>query len=344
MSAPFLRNVSRTQLAWAVAFVAVLAVLPVFASPFIVAVLALIFLFAFVGHAWNLMMGYAGQLSLGHALYFGVGAYAVALFAETWALSPWLGMLVAFVAAALIGAGVGALGFRFSVKGTYFALLTIAFAEFFRILFEHWELVGANGGLFYKAIGPHNVPLASLRGDSTFFYYAHLVLLVIGWIFVARIVNTRLGYFWRSVREDEDAARALGVPAFQVKIIAVALSAGMTGIAGGWFGLMQGALFPDRVLGMRLSIDLILGPIVGGLGTLFGPILGAFIVVPLNELARDIAQAEWAKNLAVGLGLHGIAGVHFLIYGILLGAIIVFAPNGLWPWIARRIGVDRGQG
>ncbi len=337
-----IRGVTRAQFAWAVAFVAALAVLPAFASPFLLAVLALIFLFAFVGHAWNLMMGYAGQLSLGHALYFGVGAYVVALFAQTWGLSPWAGMVVAFVVAAVIGAAVGALGFRFSVKGTYFALLTIAVAEFVRILFEHWELVGATGGLFYKALGPDNRPLVSLRGDSVFFYYAHLVLLVLGWLFVARIVNSRLGYFWRSVREDEDAARALGVPAFRVKIIAVALSAGMTGIAGGWFGLMQGALFPERVLGMARSIDLILAPIVGGLGTLFGPILGAFLVVPLNELARDIAQAEWAKDFAVRIGLHGIAGVHFLIYGALLGAIIVLAPNGLWPWIARRLGIARG--
>lgn len=341
MAAPLLRNVSRKELAYAAVFVAALAALPAFVSPFTLAVLALIFLFAFVGHAWNLMMGYAGQLSLGHALYFGVGAYAVALFGETWGISPWLGMVVAFVVAAAIGAAIGALGFRFSVKGTYFALLTIAFAEFFRILFEHWELVGATGGLFYKALGPANRPLLTLRGDSLFFYYAHLVLLVLGWVFLAKIVNTRLGYFWRSVREDEDAARALGVPAFRVKIIAVALSAGMTGIAGGWFGLMQGALFPDRVLGMRLSIDLILAPIVGGLGTLFGPVLGAFIVVPLNELARDIAQADWAKDFAVHIGLHGIAGVHFLIYGLLLGAIIVFAPNGLWPWVARRIGLGR---
>jgi branched-chain amino acid transport system permease protein len=344
MSSPpgrgFLRGVTRTQLAWAVGFVAVLAVVPLFASKFLLAVLALIFLFAFVGHAWNLMTGYAGQLSLGHALYFGVGAYVVATFSQRFGLSPWLCLVPAFVVPAVLGALVGALGFRFSVRGTYFALLTIAFAEFVRILFEHWEFVGTTGGLFYKALGPDNRPLVSLRGDAVFVYYAHLVLLVLGWIAAARVVNSRIGYFWRAVREDEDAARALGVPAFRVKIVAVALSAGMTGLGGAWFGLMQGSLFPETVLGMRMSIELIVAPIVGGLGTLFGPILGAFITVPLNELARDLAQAEWAKDLAVRLGLHGIAGVHFLVYGALLGAIIVFAPAGIWPWIARRLGLD----
>lgn len=318
-----------------------MALLPLFVGKFVLTVMALIFLYAFVGQAWNLMMGFAGQLSLGHSLYFGVGAYVVAVLAQTAGVTPWLGMIPAFILSAAIGAVVGALGFRFSVKGTYFALLTIAFAEFVRILFEHWQFVGATGGFFLRALAPGNQPLVSLRGGPEFFYYAHLILLVIGWLLAAGVVQSRMGYFWRAVREDEDAARALGVPAFRVKLAAVALSAGMTGIAGGWFGLMQGSLFPDTVLGMRMSIDLIIAPIVGGLGTLFGPILGAFLTVPLNEVARDLAQNEWARDFALRIGLHGLAGVHFLIYGGLLGFIICVAPHGLWPLIAKRIGLGR---
>ena len=328
------------QRAWAVGFVIVMALVPLAVGKFFLSVLALILLFAFIGIAWNLMMGYAGQLSLGHALYFGIGAYTVAVLSQTFGVSPWLAMIPAFIIPALAGAVVGALGFRFSVKGTYFALLTIAAAEMVRILFEHWEFVGKTGGLFYKAIGADNQALQSLRGDAMFFYYAHLTILVIGWIAAARLVNSRLGYFWRAVREDEDAARALGVPAFKVKLAAVTVSAGMTGVGGAWFGLMQGSLFPETVLGMRMSIDLIIAPIVGGLGTLFGPILGAFITVPLNEIARDLAQATWAKDFAAQIGLHGIAGVHFLIYGVLLGVIIVFAPHGLWPRLAKLLGLD----
>lgn len=334
-------KLSARQHAAALGFIVVLALVPLVASKFLLTVLALIFLYAFVGQAWNLMMGFAGQLSLGHALYFGVGAYVVAVLAQTAGVSPWLGMIPAFLLPAAIGAVVGALGFRFSVRGTYFALLTIAFAEFVRILFEHWQFVGATGGFFLKALGSDNRPLVSLRGGPEFFYYAHLILLVAGWVLTAGMVQSRVGYFWRAVREDEDAARALGVPAFRMKLIAVALSAGLTGIAGGWFGLMQGSLFPETVLGMRMSIDLIIAPIVGGLGTLFGPILGAFLTVPLNELARDLAQNDWAKDLALRIGLHGLAGVHFLIYGALLGAIICLAPGGLWPLVARRIGLGR---
>jgi branched-chain amino acid transport system permease protein len=150
-------------------FVAVLALVPAVADDFQLSVLALIFLFAYAGIAWNLMMGLAGQLSLGHALYFGVGAYVVAVLAEKYGITPWLGMPVAFVLAAALAALVGALGFRFSVRGVYFALLTIAFAEFTRIAFEHWDFVGKTGGIFLRALGPDNRPLISLRGGATFF-------------------------------------------------------------------------------------------------------------------------------------------------------------------------------
>lgn len=317
-----------TQRIAAVAFLGALAALPAFADDFQLSVLALIFLFAYVGTAWNLMMGFAGQLSLGHALYFGVGAYAVAILSGRYGVTPWLGMPAAFVVAGALAALVGTLGFRFAVRGVYFALLTIAFAEFTRIAFEHWEFVGKTGGFYLRALGPDNLPLASLRGGATFFYYALLVTLSLGWTLSSALVSSRLGYYWRAVREDEDAARAIGVPAFQVKVAAAALSGGLTGIGGGWFGLLGGSLFPETVLGMRMSIDIIIAPIVGGLGSLFGPILGAFIVIPLNEVSKELAQH------------FNVNGLNFLIYGALLCAIVLFAPHGLWPPIARFLRLD----
>lgn len=312
-------------------FTTALALLPLFVGDFYLSVLALAFLHALVGIAWNLMMGYAGQLSLGHALYFGIGAYIVAVLSERFGISPWIGMLPAFAVPALLGTAIGALGFRFSVRGVYFALLTIAFAEFARILFEHWDYIGKTGGFFLGALTPRNQPLVSLRGGATFFYYALLVTMVAAWCLSMAVVNSRIGYFWRAIREDEDAARALGVEAFRMKLLAVTISGGMTGVAGGWYALMNGSLFPDSVLGMRLSIDLILAPIVGGLGTLFGPILGALIVIPLNEISRDLAQST------------GVNGLNLLIYGLLLMVVVVFVPGGCWPWLARRLGLsDRG--
>ena len=318
----------RRQLIAAALFTALLALLPVVASDFHLSVLSLVFLQAVVGIAWNLMMGYAGQLSLGHALYFGVGGYIVAVLSERYGVSPWLGMPAAFLVAALLGVIIGALGFRFAVRGVYFALLTIAFAEFARIVFEHWDYVGRTGGFFLGALTPRNQPLVSLRGSTMFFYYALLATMVAGWAAAMALVDSRIGYFWRAIREDEEAARALGVEAFRMKLLAVAISGGLTGVAGGWYALLNGSLFPDSVLGMRLSIDLIVAPIVGGLGTLFGPILGAFIIVPLNEISRDLGQAT------------NINGLNLLIYGVLLMAVVVFAPGGCWPWLARRLGLS----
>ncbi|MBM3796127.1 MAG: branched-chain amino acid ABC transporter permease [Acidobacteria bacterium] len=307
----------------AVAFVALMVALPAVVNPFHMTVLSLIFLFAYCGQAWNIMMGFAGQLSLGHALYFGVGSYIVAVLAQRYGISPWIGAVPAFVVCALLGAALAAVGFRFAVRGVYFALLTIAFAELVRILFEHWELIGKTGGFFLKALGADNNPLLSLRGGPLFTYYASLALLVISWVVAWRLLHSRTGYFWRAVREDEDAARALGVPAFRMKVLAVSISAGMTGVGGAWFGLINGSLFPETVLGMRMSIDLILAPIIGGLGSLFGPILGAFITVPLNELAKDLAQK------------YSLSGLNLLIYGLLLTLVVIAAPEGVWPKLVK---------
>ena len=227
---------------------------------------------------------------------------------------------------------IGALGFRFAVRGVYFALLTIAFAEFARILCEHWDYIGATGGFFLSALAPDNRPLASLRGGAVFFYYALLATMCAGWALSWVLVNSRIGYFWRAIREDEDAARALGVEAFRMKLLAAAVSGGMTGVAGGWHALVNGSLFPESVLGMRLSIDFIVAPVVGGLGTLFGPILGALIVVPLSEVSRGLAQSM------------SVNGLNLLIYGALLMAVIVLAPGGCWPWLAKRLGIAEGAG
>ena len=323
--------VERRQLTAASLFAGLLALVPLFGNDFHMSVLALAFLYALVGIAWNLMMGFAGQLSLGHALYFGTGAYIVAVLSERYGISPWLGMAVAFAASAMLGLIIGALGFRFSVRGVYFALLTIAFAELARILFEHWEFAGRTGGFFLSALTAKNRPLISLRGSATFFYYALLATMALFWAVSVMLVQSRLGYFWRAIREDEDAARALGVEAFKVKLLAVAISGGMTGVAGGWYALVNGSLFPDSVLGMRLSIDLIVAPIIGGLGTLFGPILGALIILPLNELAKELGQVS------------GVNGLNLLIYGVLLLLVVLLQPNGCWPLLARRLGLSQDK-
>ncbi|CAN5555969.1 branched-chain amino acid ABC transporter permease [soil metagenome] len=322
MQATFL-GLPRVQVALAAALLFVMACMPAFADDFQLSVIGLVFLFASTGQAWNLMMGYAGQLSLGHSLYFGLGAYTMAILTQKLGINPWLGLPASAAVGAVLGALCGALGFRFAVRGVYFALLTIAFAELARILFEHWDYIGGTGGLFFSALPVGNNPLATLRGSAGFFYYALLATLACIWLLCALLVNSRIGYYWRAIREDEDAARALGVPAFRMKIAATAVSAAMTGVCGAWFALLQGSLFPDGVLGMRLSIDIIVAPIVGGLGTLFGPIIGAVVTVTLSEVSKELAQH------------FSINGLNFIFYGTLLLLIVLFAPHGIWPPLAR---------
>ena len=239
----------RRQAIAAVMFFVALTLLPLVVGDFYLTVLSLIFLWACVGIAWNLMMGFAGQLSLGHALYFGVGAYIMAILTERYGVSPWLALIPTAAVPAVLGIIVGALGFRFTVRGVYFALLTIAFAELARILFEHWEYVGKTGGFFLKALTAQNEPLKSLRGGAMFFYYALLITMLLSWIISIVLVRSHIGYCWRAIREDEDASRALGVQAFRLKLLAVAISAALTGIAGSWFALINGSLFPE--LGAR---------------------------------------------------------------------------------------------
>lgn len=301
--------------------VAVLVALPFALSPYWISILSLIFFYAYVGQAWNLMMGYTGILSLGHALFFGLGGYVTAILATRYGIVPWIGLPLGGAVGALAGVVIAWLGFRFAVRGIYFALLTIAFAEFFRILFDNWEYVGGAGGVFYSSLRPEESPLLHLRGASSLFYYGFLALAVAGTALSAWLVNGRLGYFWRAIREDEEAARALGVKVRSMKILVVAISAAMTAIAGGLFGLMNGSLFPDSMFGMSMSIEMIIAPIIGGLGTLAGPLLGAFFVVPVTEIANEVGQKV------------GIFGLNTFVYGVLVFLVIAFMPDGIWPRI-----------
>ncbi|RJF96950.1 branched-chain amino acid ABC transporter permease [Noviherbaspirillum cavernae] len=309
----------------ALVFFVLLALLPAVTGDALISIATLVLMFAVYGIAWNLMMGYVGQLSLGHGLYIGLGAYAVALATGTHGLSPWLGILIGAAISAVVAAVIAFIGFRFSVRGIYFTLLTIACAEMMRISFDNWSYVGGTGGYFLKAAGDTH-PLLSLRGDSTFFYFAFLILTAITFLCSAALMKSKFGYFWRAIREDEDAARALGVPTLQLKILAVVISAIMTSIGGSFYALLSGSLFPDTMMGMRFSIEIVIAPIIGGLGTLFGPIVGALFVVPLGEFSNHVAQST------------GIYGLNLLIHGALLLVVVCFMPEGLWPAIAKRFG------
>jgi branched-chain amino acid transport system permease protein len=323
------RGMGGRQRALTSGFFAALALAPLVVDRYLISVITLILYFAYVGQAWNLMMGYAGQLSLGHALYVGVGAYVAALLWVYFGVGPWLGVFAAVLLAACFGALIGWLGFRFGVEGVYFALLTIAFAEFTRLAFDHLGFAGGSGGLFLPYQEQRLGEWWNLRGGQLLFYYVALFLAAGAVVLVARLSRSRLGYHWLAVREDEAAARALGINAFRAKMTAVVISSGMTAVGGVFYAFYYNNLFPAQIFDMSRSIEIILAPIVGGLGTVFGPVIGAFILTPLGE--GLIAATEQ-------LGINA-PGVKAVFYGAILMTIIILRPSGVWPWLARLIGV-----
>jgi branched-chain amino acid transport system permease protein len=302
---------------------------PLYTDRYLLSVLTLILYFAYVGQAWNLMMGFAGQLSLGHALYVGLGAYAAALLWFYFGIGPWLGVFAAVAVAMAAGTVVGWLGFRFGVEGVYFALLTIAAAEFTRIAFDHLGFAGGSGGLFLPYEERRLGEWWNLRGGQLLFYYVALVLAAGGVALAARLARSRLGFHWLAVREDERAARSLGIDAFRAKMTAVLVSSGMTAVGGVFYAFYYNNLFPGQIFDIGRSIELMLGPIVGGLGTVFGPVVGAFILTPLGE-------GLIALTRTLGIDAPGVKAV---FYGLTLVVIIYVRPSGVWPWLARILGI-----
>ena len=322
-------GVPRRALFLLIALLGVLILAPLFAGDYLLTVLILILYFAYLGQAWNIMMGFAGQLSLGHALYVGLGAYTAASLYVHYGIGPWLGLLVAAPIAACAGAFVGFLAFRFRVAGVYFAILTIAVAEFARVGFDHLSWTAGSSGLFLPVKQYAHNNLWELRGHPVMFYYILLAATAIALIFCRALMQSRVGYFWRAIREDEEAARSTGIDTFHYKMIAVVISAAMTSFAGVIYAFYYNNLFPEQVFYISRSIEIILGPIVGGIGTLFGPILGAFILTGLAETLSAVLAA-------LGIDLPGAKQV---FYGICLLLVIMALPDGVWPWLARRIGL-----
>jgi branched-chain amino acid transport system permease protein len=311
--------------------VGALLVAPIAVNDYLVTVLIIILYFAYAGQAWNIMMGFSGQLSLGHAIYVGLGGYTAAALFIRFGLSPWLGLVAAVPIAMLCGAIIGFLAFRFRVGGVYFAILTIAFAEFARIGFDHFAYVGGSGGLFLPVAQYTQNDLLNLRGRPIMFYYVILAMAAAAFLLCHALLKSRVGYYWQAIREDEEAARALGIDTFRYKMYAVVLSGGMTSLAGVFFAFYYNNLFPEQVFNISRSIELILAPIIGGIGTLFGPILGAFLLTGLSEVLHEVL----AK-----FGLD-VPGAKQVFYGVCLLLVVVLLPDGVWPSLSRLLRLRR---
>ena len=300
--------------------VAVLVALPWVVSSYVVTVLIFIFFYAYLGQAWNIVGGYAGQLSAGHAAFVGVGGYAAALLSMHAGLTPWIGMWIGGVLAAALGAVIGYLGFRFGLRGFYFVLLTVAFAEICRVVALNVDAVGGALGLYITFTGN---PRQFQFQDNRVYYYVALVLMLGATALVWAIERHRLGSYLTAIRQDEAACEALGVDTFRCKMLAMVLSSFLTGVGGTFYAFYLFSLQPNAVFGIPLSVEIIIRPIVGGAGTVLGPIIGSFILSPLAEISRTyFSQGGWN-------------GAHLIVYGLLLIAVVLFLPQGAYPALLR---------
>ena len=305
------------------ALFAVLMLLPLVLGNYVLGIFVMIYFWAYVGQSWNVLTGYTGHISLGHALYLGIGAYATTFLAQHYGLTPWVGMFIAGALAAVIGLFVGFLGFRFGMRGVYFVILTIAFAEITRLVVSHIEALGSFTGIFLDF--KPSLRNFQFRGNVPY-YYISFGFMLASLVAVRFIERSKLGRFMVAIREDEEAAQALGVNTFRYNMLAIAISAFMTALAGAFYANYIFYLHPNTMFGMATSIDLILRPIVGGLGTIFGPILGSFILTPLSEISR----AYFAKG--------GLEGLHLILYGILAILVVLFMPKGIIVYVDRGLG------
>jgi branched-chain amino acid transport system permease protein len=317
-------------------------------------VFLLIFLFGYLGQCWNILGGYAGQLSLGHAAYVGVGAYTSSLLYVNLGVSPWIGMLAGAGLAGVFGLVIGALSFRYRLSGPFFALATIAFAELIRLAALHLEFTGGSLGV-----------LIPLSGDSFWqfqftdkapYYYIALAMMVAVTALVFWISRSRLGYYLHAIRQDEQAAAAIGIDTTRYKLIATTLSAALTGAGGTFYAQYTQYIVPDDIFAVSLSIEIILRTIFGGAATVFGPIVGSFLLTPVAEATRILfaeggsgatvvkmfaSDAPVAEKFATYLGFlanGGGGGGALFLYGVVLVAVCVGMPHGVLPWFLRRFG------
>ena len=288
-------------------------------SKFYIDVLTLIFFTAYIGQSWNILGGYAGQFSFGGVMFFGTGAYTSSILLTTFGIPPIIGIVFAIIAGALLGFIVGFMSFRSGLKGSYFALITLAFAELLRVLANSVEFTGGGVGLFLTyAPGLKDLQFKTPIG----FYYFALLLMLISIVIALWLERSRFGAQLVAIRENEEAAEALGINTLKCKIYAIMIMGAMGGAAGTFYAQKYLYLDPPIAYSIHLSVEMLLVTIVGGMGTVFGPLIGAFVLHIVNEIARHFIDTP---------------GLSLIVYGVILIVIISYLPNGLIGLFRKRM-------
>jgi branched-chain amino acid transport system permease protein len=307
------------RLLWlSVALTFVVAYPLVLSTPFQQRLGALVLLYAIAASAWNIIGGYAGQVSVGHVVFFGCGAYAAMGAYAHFGLSPLVGIPAGILASLAISAVVGVPTLRLS--GHYFSMATIAVAELVRLIVTNTEYLGAAVGLSGPTVPRNLFDLSFISALPYYYLFLSVLAMTLGitwWM-----ANSRMGFYLRAIRDSERAARSLGAPAGRIKLYAYMLSAALTSVAGALYAMMFGFVDPESGLGILISVKMLIMAALGGAGLLFGPLVGAAILVPLEEISN---------NLLGGKG----AGLTFVVYGAIIVMIARFQPGGVLTLIHR---------
>jgi branched-chain amino acid transport system permease protein len=323
---------------------ALLAVPKFVESPYALHMMILLFLSVSQGQSWNILGGYAGQHSVGHAAYFGVGAYTTMMLMHIRQTPPWIGAWAGVVLVVVVALIIGSICFR--LRGPYFVLASIAVAEILRLAaINLTTLTNGAEGILVTEIPVFKFGERIVTDFSTKvpFYYLgfFLALLTIGITYLVQ--HSKLGYFFQAIREDQDAAHSLGIPIALYKNIALVISAVLTSLAGSFYGIYVGFVDPPTVLGLDVSVQIMLICIIGGMGTLWGPVLGSLVLVPLSEGLRSNLITEGLVKVGlvsaeskVGVFLkENLSHAHVLLYGILVVLVILFMPDGLMGFLKK---------
>jgi branched-chain amino acid transport system permease protein len=302
------------------AFGIAVALLPLLTqSDFFLSVAIMMLYATLIGQAWNILAGFGGQFSFGHAVFFGTGAYAAAVLQTHLGWNAWATLPAALVLGAAVGAFIGSLSFRYGLRGSYFALVTLAFAEVFRILANNVGFTGAGVGLMIKLrAGLGNL---QFEGKAGYLYFI-LALVLAGFAVSAWLKHSRYGAWLQAVRDNESSAQALGVNVFRVKLQAIMISGALMAGAGVFYVQYFQYIDPGLAYGPGVSIEALLGPIVGGLGTVWGPAVGAIVLHLLGETTRGLVE--------------NAPGVNLMVYGVVLIAMVTFMPRGILGTLGGR--------
>ncbi len=283
-------------------------------------IMVLTLMYAALSQSWNILSGYCGQISLGHALYFGLGAYTTVLLFTKLGVVPWVGMIAGGLISAAIALALGYPTFR--LGGHYFVIATIVIAEIGLLLFHNWDFAGAALGIDIPVRGDSWLKFQFTRSKLPYFYFA-LAFCLVAWLITWWLEDSKWGYWWRAVKDNPEAAQSLGVVVFNSKMGAAAVSAFLTAIGGAFYAMFVSYIDPESVMSFQFSLLMALPAVLGGIGTLWGPVLGAAILIPLTEVTRSY------------IGGSG-RGVDLILYGALIVAISLAKPEGLVGLFSRR--------